>query len=150
MYSRRARPGERPGTVGLGAVRGTIPDPGAIPIARHPPVARTHCRSDSNRPCVQLSTDYTLMHDAGCSATGLSSPHALTLTPHRHATRQRKQYGGPRHVSVTCTRHGIAGPRGTRRTAHTLADRQVTRTVREYVCVGFVHRRSFRLHTEAS
>ena len=90
MYSRRARPGERPGTVGLGAVRGTIPDPGAIPIARHPPVARTHCRSDSNRPCVQLSTDYTLMHDAGCSATGLSSPHALTphTTQARNASTQ--------------------------------------------------------------
>lgn len=56
----------------------------------------------------------------------------------------------PRHVSVTRTRHGIAGPRGTRRTARTLADRQVTRTVREYACVGFVHRRSFRVHTGAS
>ena len=84
MYSRRARPGERPGTVG--AVRGTIPDPGAIPIARHPPVARTHCRSDSTRPCVQLSTDYTLMHDAGCSATGLSSP--IMLSPSHHTGTQ--------------------------------------------------------------
>ena len=111
MYSRRARPGERPGTVG--AVRGTIPDPGAIPIACHPPVARTHCRSDSTRPCVQLSTDYT--HDARCRLqryrpleSTCSHPHttkarnASTQTVWGPTTRERHAHtpwhsGPPRH-----------------------------------------------------
>ena len=85
-----------------------------VPIARHQPVARTHCRSDSTRPCVQLSTDYTLMHDAGCSATGLSrvqscsQPHttqarnASTQTVWGPTTRERHVHtpwhsGPPRH-----------------------------------------------------
>ena len=126
-------------------------------------------RCDRARPPTHncpVSTDSTLMHDARAalpaSQSMLSASHH-TGTRARARKRQRMEYGGrgprpphmsddrpirksPRYVSVTRTRHGIAGPRGTRRTA----DRQVTRTVREYACVGFVHRRSFRVHTGAS
>ena len=111
---RRTNPqsGPDPTRAGPGYVRS--PDPGcAIPIARHPPVARTHCRSDSTRPCVQLSTDYT--HDARCRLqryqpleSTCSHPHtpqarnASTQTVWGPTTRERHAHtpwhsGAPRH-----------------------------------------------------